>query len=282
MLHLRKWRAVVVRFYANLTGAGLSRTKATGKSTMQRPQFGQRGATINGQPVDVAASVTRTLSRPTAQHGGERVNLLAIVGIVCGALLFLGWFEALLSGTSLITPISQTLLWTMRGIGLVVGLVVTVVVVFGVADGSLLRRGATLLILPILFAFGIGELAYRISDWTEFGFSSQAFEQAQYPIESIDWGRKGARDTIRIDPFKTGDNTEIPINSQQYHALRDSGDYGCVTVMQRKSKSGAVEIATNGRFMWSKPEQVAVARCGYGGAVATPAPTSSDNPWSKD
>lgn len=249
---------------------------------MDRPQFGQRGAMINGQPVGVAASVARSVAQPSASQAGEQVNLLGIVGILSGALLFLAWLEALLSGTSLITPISQTLLWTMRGIGLVVGLGVTVVVVFGVADGSLLRRGATLLLLPIMFAFGIGELAYRISDWGEFGFSSQQFEPAQYPIASIRWGRKGARDTIRIDPFKTDDSTDIPINSEQYHALRDSGDYGCVTVMQRKSISGAIEISTNGRYMWSKPEEVAVARCGFNGAGATPAPTGSANPWSKD
>ena len=249
---------------------------------MQRSQFGQRGATINGQPVDVAASVTRTLSRPTAQPDGEQFNLLAIVGILSCTLLFLAWFEALLSGTSLITPINQTLLWGMRGVGLVFGAVVTFVIVFGISDYSLIRRIATLLFGPFIFAFGFGEMAYRISDWTEFGFSNQQFEQAQYPIASIGWGRRGARDSIQIDPFKTGDNTDIPINSAQYHALRDSGDYGCVTVMQRKSKSGAIEIATNGQYMWSKPEQVAVARCGFDGGAATPAPTGSGNPWSKD
>ena len=249
---------------------------------MQQPQFGHRGATINGQPVDIAASVAQSVSRPSAPRTGERVNLLAIVGIVCGALLFLAWFEALLSGTSLITPINQTLLWTMRGIGLVVGLVVTVVVVLGVADGSLLRRGATLLFLPLMFAFGIGELAYRISDWTEFGFSSQPFEQEQYPIESISWGRKGARDTIRIDPFKTGDNTEIPVNSDQYHVLRKSGSDSCVAVMQRKSASGAAEIKTNGRYMWNKPDDVPVTRCGFSESHVGPAVTGSGNPWSKD
>ena len=249
---------------------------------MQQRQFGQRGATINGQPVDIAASVAQSVSRPSAPSIGERVNLLAIIGMLSGTLLFLAWLEALLSGTSLITPISQTLLWTMRGIGLVVGLVVTVVVVFGVADGSLLRRGATLLFLPLMFAFGIGELAYRISDWTEFGFSRQPFEQEQYPIESIRWGRKGARNSIQIDPFKTGDNTDIPINSDQYHALRKSSSDSCVTVMQRKSASGAVEIATNGRYMWSKPGDVPVTRCGFSDTQVGPAVTGSGNPWSKN
>ena len=116
----------------------------------------------------------------------------------------------------------------------------------------------------------------------QFGFSSQQFEAAQYPIEPIRWGRKGARDSIRIDPFKTGDNTDIPVNSGQYHVLRKSSSDSCVTVMQRKSKSGAIEIATNGRYMWSTPEALTVARCGFNGTVATPAPTGSVSPWSKD
>ena len=249
---------------------------------MQRTQFGQRGATINGQPVDVAASVARSVASPSAISDSERVGGLRIVGILCCAVVFLAWLEALLSGTSLITPISQTLLWSLRGIGLAVGIAAAVVVVFGVGDGSLLRRGATLLFLPLMFAFGFGEIAYRISDWTEFGFSSQPFESAQYPIESIRWGRKGARDSIQIDPFDTGDNTDIPVTSDQYHALVKSSADSCVTVMQRKSKSGAIEIQTNGRYMLSTPAEVPVAHCGFDGKVAEPTPTGSVNPWSKD
>ena len=102
------------------------------------------------------------------------------------------------------------------------------------------------------------------------------------PIESISWGRKGARDTIRIDPFKTGDNTEIPVNSDQYHVLRKSGSDSCVAVMQRKSASGAVEIKTNGGYMCNKPDDVPVTRCGFSESHVGPAVTGSGNPWSKD
>ena len=249
---------------------------------MQRTQFGQRGATIDGQPVDVAASVARSVAKPSARSEGETVGLFKIVGIVCIAIVFLAWLEALLSGTSLITPISQTLLWSLRGIGLVVGIGAAVVVVFGVGDGSLMRRGATLLFLPLMFAFGFGEIAYRISDWTEFGFSSQPFESAQYPIASVNHGRRGARSTIQIDPFNTGDNTDIPVSYDQYHQLLTAYSGRCVTVMQRKSKSGAIEIQTNGRYMLSTPPEVPVARCGFDGKVAEPAATGSVNPWSKD
>ncbi|MFM5895845.1 MAG: hypothetical protein ACKOQM_15640, partial [Novosphingobium sp.] len=164
----------------------------------------------------------------------------------------------------------------------VVGIGAAVVVVFGVGDGSLLRRGATLLFLPFMIAFGFGEIAYRIADWTEFGFSSQPFEQAQYPIESVHHGRKGARNTIQIDPFDTGDSTDIPINYDQYHKLIGASSDSCVSVMQRKSASGAIEIQTNGRYVLKEPEDVPVSRCGFTAASAKSSPSGSDNPWSKD
>jgi hypothetical protein len=252
------------------------------EADMERPQFGQRGITVNGEPVDVAASVARAVAQSAPSTESERLGPLKIFGILFIAFIFLAWLEALLSGTSLITPISPTLLWSLRGIGLVVGIAAAVVVVFGVGDGSLLRRGATLLFLPIMFAWGFGEIAYRISDWTEFGFSSQPFEQAQYPIDSISHGRRGARSTIQIDPFDTGDDTDIPVNFDQYHDLVKTSADSCVTVMQRKSPSGAIEIQTNGRYVLKEPEEVPVSRCGFTAASAKSVPSGSDNPWSKD
>ncbi len=249
---------------------------------MQRPQFGQRGITVNGEAVNIAASVARSVSQQAPSTESERVGPLKIFGILFITFIFLAWLEALLSGTSLITPISQTLLWSLRGIGLVVGIGAAVVVVFGVADGSLLRRGATLLFLPFMFAWGFGGIAYRISDWTEFGFSSQPFEQTQYPIDSISHGRRGARNTIQIDPFDTGDTTVIPISYDQYRDLLKASADSCVTVMQRKSASGAIEIQTNGRYVLSTPGEVPVSRCGFDQAEAEPTPKGSSNPWSKD
>ena len=249
---------------------------------MQRPQFGQRGITVNGEAVNIAASVGRSVRQPTQRLGGEPVGALKITGILFIAFIFLAWLEALLSGTSLITPISQTLLWSLRGIGLVVGIGAAVVVVFGVAEGSLLRRGATLLFLPLMFAWGFGGIAYRISDWTEFGFSSQPFDPAEYPIDSISHGRRGARSTIQIDPFDTGDTTVIPISYDQYRKLLGASSESCVTVMQRKSASGAIEIQTNGRYVLSTPEEVPVSRCGFDQAEGEPTPKGSSNPWSKD
>lgn len=248
---------------------------------MQRPQFGQRGAMINGEPVNQAASARRT-ARPTSSDVDEPVNWLKIIGIVFVVFMLLAWLEALLAGTALITPISQTLLWSMRSFGLVVGLVVTVLTVLTMTDASLLRRGLTVLVCPLLIAFAFGEIAYRITDWTEFGFSSQQFESAQYPIESISSGRKGARNTIRIDPFDTGDSTNIPVTKEQYHELREASANSCVTVMQRKSASGAIEIVTNGRFMLNTPEPVPVSICGLSPVAPTATTNSASNPWSKN
>ncbi len=255
--------------------------KSLETTKMQRQQFGQRGATINGEPVSRTGDLAASPPRNSAAVRGEPVPAMGIVAIVCAALVFLTWLEALVSGTSLITPINQTLLWGMRGAGLVIGFVGTLVAALAMTDTSWWRRVLTVLVLPCLIAFGFGELAYRISDWKEFGFSNQQFEAAQYPIDSIRWGRKGARNTIRIDPFETGDNTDIPISSDQYDDLRGASGDSCVTVMQRKSASGAIEIATNGRYMLSTPEAVQVTRCGFDGTAATPAATSTGNPWSK-
>ncbi|MFM5917923.1 MAG: hypothetical protein ACKOOL_10385 [Novosphingobium sp.] len=250
---------------------------------MQRPQFGQRGVTVNGEPVNVAQSVARSVAQSAPRSEEERVGGLKIVGILFITVLFLAWFEALLSGTSLITPINQTLLWGMRGLGLIVGIVVTVLTVLTMTETSLFKRGITVLVCPLLIAFGFGEIAYRISDWTEFGFSSQPFEPAQYPIDSVSHGRKGARNTIRIDPFDTGDSTEIPVTYDQYHDLLKTSADSCVTVMQRKSASGAIEIQTNGRYMLKEPDLVPVGPCGVTAVISkTGSDSASSNPWSKD
>ena len=249
---------------------------------MQRSQFGQRGAAINGEPVSQRARSAPAAPRTSADTDEERTPPVRVFVLLFIALVSLFWLEALVSGTSLITPINQTLLWGMRGAGLIIGFVVSLVAVLIMTDAALWRRGLTLLFCPFLIAFGFGEMAYRIADWAAFGFSNQQFESAQYPIKSISHGRKGARSTIQIDPFDTGDTTNIPVTADQYHVLVKSSADSCVTVMQRKSKSGAIEIATNGRYMWSTPEQVPVARCGFAPGEAAPTIKGADNPWSKD
>ena len=249
---------------------------------MQRSQFGQRGATINGEPVRQRASSAPASPRGSSDTDEERAPPVRVIVLLFIAVMFLAWLEALISGTSLITPINPTLLWGMRGAGLAIGFVVSLVAVLIMTDTALWRRGLTLLFCPFLIAFGFGEMAYRISDWAEFSFSNQQFESAQYPIKSISDGRKGARDTIQIDPFDTGDTTNIPVTADQYHVLVKSSADSCVTVMQRKSKSGAIEIATNGKYMWSTPEQVPVARCGFDPTQAAPAIKGAANPWNKD
>ena len=249
---------------------------------MQRSQFGQRGATINGQPVSPRASAASASPRTSTDTDEGRTPAVGLIALAFVVFMFLAWFEALVSGTSLITPINQTLLWGMRGAGLVIGFLVSLVAVLTMYETALWHRGLTLLVCPFLIAFGFGEMAYRISDWAAFGFSNQQFESAQYPIVSISHGRKGARSTIQIDPFDTGDTTNIPVTTDQYHALVKSSADSCVTVMQRKSKSGAIEIVTNGRYMWSTPEQAPVACCGFAPTEATPVITGADNPWSKN
>lgn len=192
------------------------------------------------------------------------------------AVLGLFSLEALFSSTSLITPISETFLWSMRGIGLFTGLGVGIVSMM-ISDISWWRKILTVLVTPLLFAFAFDGIGWRMADWAAFGFSRQAFTPAAYPIEGIHRGRKGRSSAIEIDPFKTGENAAIPIPYEQYQALSADSDGLCVVVLQRRSAIGAVEIKTDGEIVLGRPAPVEVGPCDGGSKSGT----GSANPWSK-
>jgi hypothetical protein len=121
-----------------------------------------------------------------------------------------------------------------------------------------------------MIGFLFDGLAWRMADWWEFGMSRAAFAPATYPIQSLHHGRKGSRDTIEIDPFDTGEATHIPLPPEQYRILYGQVNAYCVTVQQRRSASGAIEIRTDGEYTLMAPDPLQLAPC------ATPA----NNPWS--
>lgn len=255
---------------------------------MQQGQFGRRGAVLNGAPLQDSASTARpprpaperpSYVDPDGTYNGWRWVVVALVVM----LVVLAWLEAMFSGTSLITPLNETVLWTMRGIGAVVGLGVGLLLFARVRDQSSTAKAlVTVLFTPLMFAFLFNEIAWRVADWSEFGFSQQAFEPARYPIDHISPGRKGRRDVVAIDPFNVGEDTEIPVSDAQYDELRETSAASCITVMQRRSPSGAIEILNDGEYTLREPAPVEVSPCiGSAPGVAPSASSGSANPWSK-
>jgi hypothetical protein len=222
---------------------------------------------------DAGRSYAFEVDEPT-----DRISPLRLAAIVFGALLTLLCIEALFSSTSLITPIDATFLNAMRLVGFALGIPLAILTItrphepMGIAKKILI-----LLFLPFLTGFAGGEAAWRISDWTEFAFSSAAYEPAAYPIQYASHGRKGRRDSFEIDPYDAGESTDIAVPSAQFDAIWPDYDGYCITVMQRKSASGAIEIVNDGVFTLREPAPAVLTRCGAEGSSAGDA----SSPWDK-
>lgn len=210
----------------------------------------------------------------------DRISALRLAAIILSGLLVLLCIEALFSGTSLITPINTTFLNAMRVLGFVLGVPLALLVILKPHQPmGVLKKGMVLLFLPFLTGFVGGEAAWRISDWTEFGFSSAAYEPAVYPIKYASHGRKGRRDSFEIDPYQAGESTDIAVPSAQFDAIWPNYDGYCITVMQRKSASGAIEIVNDGVFMLREPAPAVLTPCGGGSGAS--APDGGGSPWDK-
>lgn len=230
---------------------------------MTAPMQGRRidpSSQANGRPVTIGVPPTEALQPETSAASRAAATALRWPLLAGLALFAVLWLEAAVAETALITPINRTFLNNMRAIGLIVGLLLSLVVV-GANSGTGFRKALTLIVLPVMIAFVFDGIAWRIADWRAFGLSSQPFAEARYPVLRAHFGRKGARDTLEIDPFGTGEAADIPIPAAQYEEVyRDASDY-CVTVLQRRSPSGAIEIRTNGAFTWQPPVSAVLARC---------------------
>jgi hypothetical protein len=225
--------------------------------------FGRRGADLTKAPSFVAPAGPTPARRYEEEEYSDpsrspfraaAILFLAMFGIIC--------LEAMFSSTSLITPINSTFLNGMRGIGFVVGIPLAIFTVLKPQEPmGLLKKMLIILFLPVLTGFSAGEIAWRVSDWTEFGFSSAAFTPASYPVTYASHGRKGRRDSFEIDPFGLKEGTDIPVPSAQFDAIWPNHSDYCITVMQRQSASGAIEIKNDGVFTLSEPAPVTLSRC---------------------
>jgi hypothetical protein len=236
----------------------------TGLNTVgnRAASFGRRGGDVLEAPRapvrGVSTSARAETDHPPSDAARDPVKIAARISI---AFFFLLWLETLFAGTALITPINKTLLYLMCGVGCVAGLPLSIMAGLSKANNiGWFKRGLIILAGPFLIAFAFGGLAWRASDWWEFGLSSQPFVEAAYPVTHMSHGRKGRRSSFEIDPFKAG-GTEIPVPWSQFQdTWLHSTDY-CITVLQRRSASGAIEIKTNGEYTLSEPEPVKLSAC---------------------
>ena len=225
--------------------------------------FGRRGSQVLEVPPTAARAAP---SKPPVVDHDEATKppaLLRLASLIALALLALVSLEAMFSSTSLITPINDTFLSVMRGIGFIVGIPVSLLVIMKPhVPMGIFKKLLMILFMPVLIGFVAGEFAWRIADRMEFGFFSSApFSPAYYPITSESFGRKGSRDSFTIDPFDLKDGTEIAVPSAQYEAIwLHSSDY-CIQVMQRRSASGAIEILNDGVFTLSEPAPATLTLC---------------------
>ncbi len=225
--------------------------------------FGRRGA----RPIAMPPGPSRAASsqpamdwaEPPAANGASRLRTLCLILLIPLALISL---EAMLSGTSLITPISPLFVNVMRSLGFMLGVPLALLVVLkphkpmGIAKMLFI-----LLFLPILTGFAADQAAWRIADWIEFPYSSEPFTPASYPIEYASHGRKGRRDSFEIDPFNLRSSTDIAVPSAQFDAIWPNHSDYCITVMQRRSASGAIEILNDGVFTLREPAPAVLTRC---------------------
>ena len=234
-----------------------------GQNRLAAGGFGRRGGQLLEAPPSPAraAPAVSNDNRSDASYA-NRLSGIRLAGVFCLTLVALVCLDALLSNTSLITPISPLFVNVMRGVGLAFGIPLALLVVFSPAIPlSMFRKAMALLCVPLLTAFAGGEAAYRIADWIEFPFSSAAFAPASYPITHASRGRRGSRDSVEIDPFDVGDATGIALPRDQFQSIWSHASDYCITVMQRRSASGAIEIMNDGVFNLSQPSPAVLTPC---------------------
>lgn len=231
--------------------------------------FGRKGTdTLAGVPQSMAMAEPQTAANAMVfeesdYDDGERVGLIQGLGFGALALIAILILESIFSSTSLITPIDGLFLNAMRVLGAVAGVVLWLWARTkpNFAENTAFRKILVMLGMPLFGLVMFDGFAWRIADNYLFAFSSAPWEQASYPIKSTHHGRKGARDTVSIDPFDTHESADIPIPSDQYRELAFGAEGLCIAVMQRRSPSGAVEIRTDGRYNLSTPERAQIAPC---------------------
>jgi len=240
----------------------------------QRASFGRKaipGYAPPSAPPLAAAEPAAALARPFTRadfDASTDVDLDSpwfkrLLVILLASPLLILFIDSLFSGTELITPIDHGGLVVMRGLGAVDGLLLWIMIRTqpAIRNRALPRRMIVCVACPLIMMIAFDSLSWRLANWGAFGFSDAPFETATYPIKSIDYGRKGRRDTVEIDPFKVGESSHLPLPHWQYRQLREANGFACVTVQQRRSASGAIQVRTDGQYVLREPAPLAITAC---------------------
>ena len=229
---------------------------------LERAGFGRRGGQSIAAPPGASTGGPRPPVKWSDEPAETSASRLKPAALLLIALLAPICLEAMLSGTSLITPINPLLVNVMRIIGFVLGIPLALLVVLKPSKPmGVLKSLAVLLLIPLFTGFAGDRTAWRIADWVLFSSSSEQFTPADYPIKYASHGRKGRRDSFAIDPFDVKGSTDIAVPSAQFEAIwLHASDY-CIRVMQRRSASGAVEIINDGVFTLLEPAPAVLTPC---------------------
>lgn len=177
------------------------------------------------------------------RDGKRRLGLFCLF---CASL----FVEGVVSKTAVITPIPRIfqMIVVLSGFGLSIWVTAKLAKQLMEREGPV-KGGCVILFMPILGAFLFYGIAWRIENHGNFLFSNELFEPASYPIVEVDCGcGKGssfATPSVGIDPYGTG-ATKIPISNAQYDKIADDYRGLYVTVQQRRSSLGAIQVADTG------------------------------------
>jgi|GEM_PF-4129642 len=225
-----------------------------GAQPLAMPSAAMAPGAFRGDPSRPLASWAEATPAGVSRLKAAGLTLLAVPALLC--------VEAMLSGTSLITPISPLFGRIMWGVGFTLGIPLTALVVLKPHKPmGAFKTLMIILFLPILTGFAANMAAWRIADWIHFTGSSARFEPASYPIKYASHGRKGRRDSFEIDPFNLKSATGIGVPGAQFDAIWPNHSDYCITVMQRRSASGAVEILNDGVFTMKEPAPAVLTPC---------------------
>jgi len=240
----------------------------------QRASFGRKAIPGYAPPVapplsasEPPAAFARPVSRPDfappAKVDFDSPWFKRLIILLLTLPLLILFVDSLFSGTELITPIDHGGLVVMRSLGAVDGLLLWFMIRTqpAIRNRALPRRMIVCIACPLIMMLAFDSLSWRLANWGAFGFSDAPFETATYPIKAVDYGRKGRRDTVEIDPFKVGESSHLPLPSWQYSQLREANGFSCVTVQQRRSASGAIQVRTDGQYVLREPAPLVITTC---------------------
>lgn len=193
----------------------------------------------------------------------QRLFAFGLPGLVITGLVI----EPMTSGASLITPISGSLLWLMRSVGMLMGVSFAILTRdLSPAPPTRHREGPLgVALVALVFGFmglaSFDAFAWRAARWTAFYGSDQVYSSATYALTTKPDGVLVRKGQVRIDPFDTGRPVAFRLSPEQGNAVNRMSGAICITVKQRRSPSGEIEVLTDGSQPFGTPDEKQIGPC---------------------